>query len=198
MLRIPGMAAHKLILHPANPTALPTGERNSAALLRDIGLIGDSSKLDGKYHYFTGDGFLSLVTFLGCAPTIETPPPAGAAELAEAARARGFCHISLGDTLPAPRLRADPCSRARCPVCRKMQTWSGPGTDDSTRITMSCGHCHVDSPIEECSWRQNGGVARLFVDIWGVYPSEAVPGDLLLHTLATVTESPWVWFYSMR
>ena len=192
------MAAHKLILHPANPTALPTGERNSAALLRDIGLIGDSFKLDGKCHYFTGDGFLSVVTFLGCAPTIETTPPTGKAELAEAARAGRFCHIYLGDTLPEPRLRAGPRSRARCPVCTKMQTWSGQISDDSTRITTSCSHCHVDSPIEEWNWRQNAGVARLFIDIWGIYPSEAVPGDLLLHTLATITGSPWVWFYSIR
>jgi hypothetical protein len=192
------MAAHKLILHPANPTALPTGERNSAALLRDIGLIGDSFKLDGKCHYFTGDGFLSLVTFLGCAPIIETTPPAGTAELADAARAGRFCHISLSGILSEPRLRADPRSRTRCPVCGKTQTWSGQLTDGSTRITMTCGHCRVDSAIEEWDWRQNGGVARLFVDIWGVYPSEAVPGNRLLHTLATVTGSPWTWFYSMR
>jgi hypothetical protein len=63
---------------------------------------------------------------------------------------------------------------------------------------MACGHCHADSPFWKWNWRQTAGVARLFVDIWGIYPSEAVPGDTLLHTLATLTGSPWVWFYGTR
>ena len=192
------MGAHKLILHPADPTALPASGRDPTALLRNIGLIGDSFKLDGKFHYFTGDRFLSLVTFLGCAPTIETTPPAGAVELADAARAGRFCHIFLSDTLPAPTIRADPRSRARCPVCTKVQTLGDRSTDHRTRITMTCAHCHADSPLRKWNWRQTGGVARLFVDIWGIYPSEAVPGDLLLHTLATFTGSPWIWFYGTR
>ena len=192
------MAAPKLVLHPADPLAFPVSGRGPAALLRHIGLLGNSFELDGELHYFAGDRFLSLVTFLGCAPAIQTTPPTRADEVVDAARTGRFCHIVISDTLAAPRIRADLRSRARCPVCRKVQTWSKADPVDATGITLTCAHCRTDSPAVKWSWRQTGGMARLFVDIWGIYPSEAVPSDLLLHTLAKVTGSPWTCFYSTR
>jgi hypothetical protein len=189
------MAAYKLILHPNDPSAMPVAGPDTVAALQAIGLTGKSFLLDGQRHFLPGDNFLSLITFLGCSPAIEISP-ADTDTLEEAARAGRFCHILAGDPLTAPELRVDINGRARCPACQKTWTpfsdgYQGPGT-----VILPCPHCHVPRAASQLGWHRTAGIARLFVEIWGVYPAEAIPADNLIKQLSSVTDSSWSWFYT--
>lgn len=190
-----GMAANKLILHPTAPSAMPIARQATTAALHAIGLTGERFQLDGRQHFLPGDRFLSLVTFLGCSPAIEIAP-AGADTLEEDARAGRFCHILIGDPLPVPQLRVGSNSRTRCPACQK--TWApfpdgyhGPDT-----VVVLCPRCHERHIASQLRWRRTAGVARLFIEIWGIYPGEAIPGDNLISRLSALTDSSWAWFYT--
>ena len=42
------------------------------------------------------------------------------------------------------------------------------------------------------NWRQTGGCARVFLDIWGIHTGEAAPGEQLLERLG----ADWRFFYT--
>lgn len=57
----------------------------------------------------------------------------------------------------------------------------------------ACGHV-VAAP--RARWRHTAGFGRLFVEIPGIYPHEAVPADRLLDALAAATGVRWDYFYT--
>lgn len=191
------MVVNKLILHPSNPSDVPVAGQDTVAALRDVGLTSERFQLDSRRHFVPGDNFLSLITFLGCSPAIEIAPPATEA-LEDAAGAGRFCHILVGNTLPAPQLRTDSKGRARCPACHKTWPPFTKGYQGPASIILACAHCHAQYPASQLSWRRTAGVARLFVEIWGIYPAEAVPVDSLMDRLSSLTNSPWAWFYTTQ
>lgn len=182
------MTAPKLVLHPAMPTAdLPPAEL--VAVLQGLGLIGRAFRLDGRQHYCTGPAFLDHISFLGCAPSIELEPPTADPETA--ARAGRFCHIQLPEAGTQARLRLRPDQRPRCRACR----WDidlAASTDPAGIICPGCGRA---SPLDRLNWRQAGGYAGLFLDIWGIHTAEAVPGDRLLDSLGQASSCTWAFFY---
>lgn len=181
------MTAPKLVLHPAAATTeLPPDVL--AATLRELGLIGAAFPLDGRTHYRTGPGFLDHISFLGCAPAIELEPPA--AEADAAARAGQFCHVQLPDAGTPPRLRLRPDLRPRCRTCRC--------DIDPALIAIpaaACPGCGTGIDPDRLNWRQAGGYAAQFLDIWGIHTAEAVPGDRLLDRLGGLSGCAWGFFY---
>ena len=64
------MAAHKLILLPADPDCPAVSTERLARELQAIGLIGPPRQLHNDSFYPTGEHFLQLIPFLGCSPMI--------------------------------------------------------------------------------------------------------------------------------
>lgn len=181
------MTAPKLVLHPAAPAAdLPPDILAEA--LRELGLIGADFPLDGRTHYRTGPGFLDHISFLGCAPAIELDPPAAGVDAA--ARAGRFCHIQLPEAGGRTRLRLRSGQQPRCRDCRRGL--------DSALIGIpaaACPGCGAGIDPARLNWRQAGGYAAQFLDIWGIHTAEAVPGDRLLDRLAGLSGCAWGFFY---
>ena len=193
------MTAHKLILLPADPDCTPVSSAALADTLQSIGLLGAASDINGATFYPTGDRFLQLITFLGCSPMIELEPPADQETLAAASRDGRFCHAFLEcrDTL---RFRSDPRTPTpRCPQCRApladwpttLKSWR----DDPANDHWHCQQCSASGRLSELGFRKTAGFSRTFVEIRGIYPSEAVPGEALLDTLKSLTRCAWSTIY---
>ncbi|MFA7387461.1 MAG: hypothetical protein WCZ87_07360 [Thiohalobacteraceae bacterium] len=186
------MTAFKLVLHPdcrieslSAPAILGT--------LCDLGMLGEPFPVDGREHYLPGDAFLDHIVFLGCAPTIELAAPAHDVEAA--ARAGRFCHLFLHPVTPRPRARIRRNQLPRCPRCRSdIAADRLPPPADPLRESV-CPHCGSTAALADLNWRQAGGHARIYLDIFGIYAGEAVPGDGLLDALSRTTAGRWSFFY---
>jgi hypothetical protein len=193
------MPAPKLLMHPASPDTAAVPADRLAQELQGIGLIEGPIPLEKGVFYPVGEQFLQLVTFLGCSPAIELDPPRDPQELEEASASGRFCHVFItsGEQL---QFRGDSQTRApRCPRCRhpethwiaRLQAWQegnhGPG--------WNCHACGFSGRLSDLVFRKTAGFGRTFLEIRGIYPSEAVPGQTLLDTLAGLTGESWTTIY---
>ena len=193
------MAAHKLILLPTDPACPPVSTDRLAAKLQAIGLVGPPREVNHDTFYPTGEHFLQLVTFLGCSPMIELEPPSDTAKLAAESAAGKFCHVFLCSS-ETMRFRSDPGTHVpRCPACHSpardwqslLQAWErNPANSD-----WHCAQCEHKGPITGLVFRKSAGFGRTFVEIRGIYPSEAVPGEALLNALQSLTHGDWSTLY---
>lgn len=187
------MPANKLLLYPADPDFIPLDATALCSHLQGIGLAGTAFEHRGDIRYLAGDRFLQLITFLGCSPAIEFIPPQDTAERDTATDSGAFCHIRLSLSASEPVFRANrQLPPPRCPACRK------PAADwqESRRNNQwTCRQCGFDGRVYDLDFRRHGGFARTFVEIWGIYPSEAVPVDALLTSLQTFSGCDWKYMY---
>lgn len=193
------VAAHKLILLPADPTCPAVGTEALATKLQAIGLIGPPAKVNNEIFYPTGEKFLQLVSFLGCSPMIELDPPVDPVTLAADSATGKFCHVFLSST-ETLRFRSDPRTpMPRCPVCHVpladwqslLQAWQVRPANSDWRCSQ-CGHT---GKITGLGFGKSAGFGRNFVEIRGIYPSEAVPGEALLVALKSLTRGDWSTLY---
>jgi hypothetical protein len=98
------------------------------------------------------------------------------------------------------RFRSDPRAAVpRCPACRapladwqsRLQAWK----DDPAHGDWHCGQCGAIGDITGLNFRKTAGFGRSFVEIRGIYPSEAVPAETLLNTLKSLTHGDWSTLY---
>ena len=178
---------------PAVSTELLAGK------LQAIGLIGPPREVQHDTFYPTGEHFLQLVTFLGCSPMIELEPPSDPVTLAADSAAGKFCHVFLSSA-ESLRFRSDPRTPApRCPACHTtasdwqplLQAWQNNPANGDWR----CAHCEYTGHISGLGFRKSAGFGRTFVEIRGIYPSEAVPGEALLKALKSLTHGDWSTLY---
>ena len=148
-----------------------------------IGLIADAIP-DKPNCFFTGSQFLNLITFLGCAPTIQFDATHDRAE---------FCFIRLISTDDIKLIKTSSLSRPpHCPHCKKaVKRWQ----DYSTETAWECPHCANTAPAYDYDWRRTAGFARIFIEITDIYPKEAIPQPSFLKNLATHTSVDWDYFY---
>jgi hypothetical protein len=193
------MPAPKLLLHPASPDTPAISEDRLAKELQAIGLIGEWMPLGAGGFYPAGEQFLQLVTFLGCSPAIELEPPGNPQELQKASAAGRFCHVFI-DAGEQLRFRRDSQTRApHCPQCRnpepdwelQLPSWQ----DGKQGLDWRCQSCGFSGRLTDLVFRKTAGFGRTFVEIRGIYPSEAVPGPALLGTLAALSGEPWTTIY---
>jgi hypothetical protein len=193
------VAAHKLILLPADPLCPPVNCEQLAGELQALGLIGAPVALEDEVFYPTGEHFLQLVSFLGCSPMIELDPPADQTTLASASAAGKFCHLFLNCT-ESLAFRADnQCPPPRCPECRQpvadwqaaIATWR----QYTEQSDWTCAACDFSGQLTDLLFRKAAGFGRTFIEIRGIYPSEAVPTDALSGTLQRLTDGPWKTIY---
>lgn len=186
------MSMGRLILFPAVEHALPQAPDALETRLRDTGLLGRAFPVAQGSSFLTGEQFLSLITFLGCSPAIEltpTDPPGAGLE--------NLCHIRLHGPLPRPILMLGGNSvTPRCPVCRNPLSVDPAvaGRGDAVPELL-CEACGQTTPASALNWRRSAAWGRYFLEIRGIYPSEAVPTDALLGILEDHCGFPWRYAY---
>jgi hypothetical protein len=193
------VAAYKLILLPADPLCPPLDCEQLAGELQAIGLIGERTALADDVFYPTGDKFLQLVSFLGCSPMIELEPPTDRTTLLTASAAGKFCHLFLNCTEPLVFRADNQCPPPRCPGCRQpapdwqsaIKTWE----EDTAQSDWTCTACNFTGQLTDLQFRKTAGFGRTFIEIMGIYPSEAIPTAALLSTLQRLTDGPWKTIY---
>lgn len=186
------MTAFKLVLHPDCQTESPSFPA-ILETLRDLGMLGKAFPVDGREHFLPGEAFLDHIVFLGCAPMIELAPPAH--DIEAAARAGRFCHLLLHPATAHPRARVRQSQLPRCRRCRSDIAPNALPASADPRAEVICPHCGSTASVADLNWRQAGGHARIYLDIFGIYAGEAVPGDGLLDALGHATTGRWSFFY---
>jgi hypothetical protein len=179
------MPHSKLILTPSSEAALPpTGQVVES--LSAIGLTRDTRATDvaGQAAYLAGDRFLQLITFLGCSPFVRLEQ--------EHPDDSEFSHIRIRGPFAQPLFRSGPnTTPPRCPVCRHRYVhWGELAEQDS----FNCEGCGTNLSMTTLNWRQSAGTGRLFIEIWGVFPGEAVPSAELISALESLG-CRWDYFY---
>lgn len=193
------MPAYKLLMHPANPRCPPAGLDTLTAHLTELGLIGAPIRHPTETLYSVGERLLELVTFLGCSPHIELQPPDSRDELEAMIASGRLCHVRLSETKWL-QFRTD-CNppEPRCPSCRKpVRNWQQLLEDwqsDPDQLQWQCRVCRHSGQLTELNFRKSAVFARTFLEIWGIYPSEAIPGEELLASLRTLTGCEWKTLY---
>ncbi len=187
---------YALVLHPQDPTACAPSPQALGDALTAVGLAGPELPCPDGPRLLAGPRFLELLTFLGCSPYVEVVPPTGVTDPCEAL-AR-FCHLRVTPPAAEPSLRRSRQGPApRCPQCRAPVEGDLIDLDAAVRVgsVWTCPRCGCAAPARALDWRQSAGVGRAFLEVWGIHPGEAVPGDELLAALARLTGGPWRWFY---
>ncbi len=192
------MSSHQLLLCPAEADGPALEADRLAARLREIGLTGDAVRVAGATVYPTGDRFLQLITFLGCAPAIELDLPAEAAARRAACADGAVCHVRIASHA-ALRFRGDLRAVPRCPACRQaVAHWReriGAWFEDPENTHWQCVHCGYTGRLYALNFRKTGGFARTFIEIHGIHAAEAIPVAALLDTLRDFSGGAWKLLY---
>jgi hypothetical protein len=184
------MPSNLLVLHPKDPNHTVDPDLLRERLQR-LGLAGETIVFEGEEHLRPGERFLELITFLGCSPVVSLGEPGLTGE--------EFCHLQVGAPSSAPRLLSGTNLKPpRCRHCRqRVEAWEALHRSALKNPTVAwrCPACDKASPALALDWRRCAGAARQFLTIWGVFESEAVPGDELLGALEQTGGAPWDYFY---
>jgi hypothetical protein len=187
---------NRLVLHPAQAEFAPASWQPIKRALREIGFLGARYRGAEEQRYLVGDNFLHLVTLMGCSPNISMQPPEGRTSL-------DFCHIQFSQICPQVRFRSRRRDVfARCPHCRRrladwrliIDAWQ----EDPFQARYTCHHCASVGLPYELGWNKKAGFARLFIDVYNIFPQEGIPGESLLAALAESSDQSWDYFYSDR
>lgn len=180
----------KLVFCAKDPDYVPAKTSDVIDGLQKIGFLGDKwqspESITGE-RYLIGDSFLSLVTFMGCAPAIELEP------IEEQPDSTDFLHIEIEEIKSTIEfIRGSDHLISRCPHCRQRHTeWKSlPAT-----MKYACDKCGVESHLSEFDWKNTAGCGRFFVSLHGIYPQEAIPTSHLIQTLEKISNVSWDYFY---
>lgn len=184
------MAENLLILTPADYQQV-TDVSALEGLLTTEGFIATPVEHKGKRHFYPGEEFMMLITFMGCSPMIATGEMDKDGEQ--------YCHIAIEGPLDsATYIVGDNVKVPRCPECGHqfddyrdiLQKWRETGVEK-----FNCPQCENELTVTKLRWRKCAGFGRVFIKIWGVFESEAVPSPNLLSLLKQHTGLEWNHFY---
>jgi hypothetical protein len=200
---------HKLVLHPRHSDFALTSWDGLIARLREVEFLNEelgkqldkslnnpldkSLNKEQQNRFLVGERFLQYITFTGCSPSIELTPPTDVS--------LDFCHIHFSEIYPETHFRsASQNVFARCPQCRKrISNWSQAvslWSKDSSAVIFNCDKCAEQVSLFQLGWRHTAGFARMFIDIYSIYPQEGIPTDQFLSLLETQTGEPWDYFFT--
>lgn len=181
----------KLVFHCAESEYVPNDIPALIKELQEIGFIGERwhapATDDSKQHYLIGENFLSLVTFMGCAPAIELAPLSAEPESTD------FCHFEIEAVKDKVTfVRGSDHIISRCPHCRQRHTnWQLLPEN----LMYACDKCGVATHLSEYDWKNTAGCGRFFISLHGIYPQEAIPTDSVLQRLEKISGTKWSYFY---
>jgi len=180
-----------LLLYPADSQYQIDSSTSLVRSLQAAGLIGEPlADLPGE-RYQAGPAFLQHISFLGCSPAVEFEPEQPGSEQ--------FCHVGIeySDQL---QFHGGPNQvQVHCRECRSRETqWqdiiSG-WRDDRENHVYTCPECGAETHAIELNWRKTGAFARVFIELFNIYPHEAVPTDGILQLLRKETGVEWKYIY---
>lgn len=187
------MSIARLVIYPDDVNYLPNSQEQIQAALAEIKFIGDTlPSTDESQRFLIGGQFLNFITFLGCSPAIEIEPPKDGSD--------DFCHIRITPVFQNPEFCADAARKGpRCPICRhEEQDWQALVEqwqhDNSSQY--QCPQCGQSTDIMELNWRKSAVAAHIFIEVYSVFPHEAVLADKVLSALEQTTGIAWKYFYS--
>ena len=175
-----------LYLCPQQPDFTVTDISTLVTALQEIDLISEKINTQkDKHHYFSGDKFLDYIAYMGCAPAIQFE----ASDDNEI-----FCFIKIHRYNSAKLIFSQAQSRApHCPNCNKpVHDWQ----HNNSSSTIHCDQCNTTSGIDKFNWRKMAGFAKLLIEITDIFPKEALPQQLLMNQLSSISKTDWQYFYS--
>lgn len=181
----------KLVFHSSTPDYVPTNSADIVTGLQQAGFIAEQwqspESVSGE-RYLIGESFLSLITFLGCAPAIELKPNLDDPKSTE------FCHIEIEQVRSDVEfIRGSEHLISRCPHCRQRHAnWDV----IPKSLSYSCDKCKVETHLSKFDWKNTAGCGRFFISLHGIYPQEAIPTSSLLLTLEKISGTQWEYFYA--
>ena len=174
------MHDRRLVLFPRDAQAPSPDVSVLIKELRAAGFIeGESRHRQGAY--MPGPRFMSLITFLGCSPSV-------AMEDDTADDSNRYTVEMPAATDDISVIRDDREVVAPCPGCGSTQSLPLSLAPDAA---MVCSHCGFGAPAYEWNWRHRVGFGRVWINVWGVHEGEAVPGEELLQSLERLTGYAW-------
>lgn len=182
------MPENLLYLCPVDFNSIPVELPTLISTLRQADFIAQEMSFSGETHFHPGEKFLSLITFLGCSPVIDMGAPGKTGE--------GFTHISFEGPLEKPRfISGNNLKTPRCPNCgHRFEAWRSL-VESTDMPTFDCPECNKQLTAAQLRWRKCAGFGRLFIKIWGIFESEAVPSPELLALLEKISGQRWQHFY---
>ncbi len=184
----------KMVLFPARPEALPDRPAALPEQLVALGLLGEQFSWQGALHYCAGEDFLALITFLGCAPSVCLTPPQHGDVAGDA-----FCHVRLTGPLPDMQYRVNAAGlQVRCRCGHREADWQVMLTaweNAPQTYRWTCPKCAQASAPPDLKWRHAAAFGRFFIEIWGIYPHEALPSEKLLESLRKASGVAWRFAY---
>lgn len=171
----------RMLLYPANHHWAPERSEDVSRVLQDINFItsGDNDNIKA------GHAFNRLISFLGCAPSRHTMEA---------------CHIDYEQSgVEADIITGHNSTDPRCPRCRWAQQDWRDHLDNWRSVhgdtPWQCPVCHHTTTVRQLDWRRGAVIARFAINIWNIFPAEAVPSEQLLAALAGLSHCPWRYAY---
>ncbi|MDM8548081.1 hypothetical protein QUF61_16455 [Candidatus Venteria ishoeyi] len=185
-----------LVLH-APADFLPTNEFQPQLqqTLQALNLLGEAAHYQGREIFYPGTAFDRLLTFLGCAPCIETQMPEVGQSDTNFYYLELFCDTTQLHFLGGEKVRDPHCQHCRSAVAANalLQQWS---ISQETGI-YTCPNCQQAYRPWTLNWRKCAGFSRAALIVHGVFEGEARPSDALLDSLNTVSAQRWKYFYQL-
>lgn len=180
----------ELVFTPRNSEFVPADIPALVQGLQDSGFIGrkwDSPAEVKGQRYLIGDAFLSLISFMGCAPAIELAP------LDDDPTSTDFCHVEFEPVREKVEFIAGTDSLiSRCPHCRQRHaSWDA----IPRSLHYNCDGCGKEVHLADFDWKQGAGCGRFFISLHGIYPQEAIPTPNLMQQLEKLSGQKWTYFY---
>jgi len=134
-------------------------------------------------YFLAGKQFSQLIMFMGCAPKIVLEPSK------EDIQDANFVAIHLFESFQQGKFYPGKLPfNFRCPSCQQNQ--------EINVAEMTCTVCHHQFDSAKQNWRQKAGYSQLFIEVMGIFESEAIPADKLLKGLENLTGIKWLYFYA--
>lgn len=185
MLRGVPLTPNRLILYPTDHRFAPENLESFIVRLQSANYIG--SQWHGE-RFLVGEEFLSVISFLGCSPSLQMEPLQDSSDLR-------FCHFHIAPPLEQPKLTTS--STIKPPLCRHCRTALPTWYSQSEKSHfLKCTDCDKVSPCEDWIWRKKAMCfVRFQIDICNIFESEAVPSASLLQLLKDLSSTSWDYCY---
>jgi len=182
------MNKYRLVLFPQDVDSHAPDQKQLLTGLHLAGLIGSATEPDSSI-YRPGNRFMTLLTFLGCSPTVST-----ADDLDHNDNSNHYYIELPAESTEITVVQNSRKVSPRCPQCGKINSsWHTPLA--SAVEVHECDKCGLQAKAHEWNWRHRLAFGRIWINIWGVHEGEAVPGEELLETLEKLTGLVWNYAY---
>lgn len=179
------MYAPRLIFYPADIENCVDNYQPLQTTLAEIGLIETNPQQD---IFLVGDGFLELLTFMGCAPDIHLSPQDG----------DNYCYIKFNQIHPQPICAGHVQSFSpSCSACKhKLTHWRETENWQQGSSLLTCPACQHSKPLQQFRWRKEAAYTRCSFYIANIHPHEALPADKLMDALHNSSGFKWAYAYA--